>query len=131
MNTGKYTLNADYTAETCLITSSTGVCTSIKQNNFKKDDLVDVIEVQELFGQTQGKVFVGIYDYFIPSSKLTAYIKPSINTNTGAEPGSTTTSEDENLKTTFFKKYVTKTNVIIALGVLIITGILLKIFKVF
>jgi len=129
-----YVFTQDYTAETCLITSPTGVCTSIKQHSFKKGDVVDVTEEKQLFGQTQARVFVGIYDYYIPMSKLTKYVKPTTPTGTTTNSNTSTntpgTSSEENNQETGFKKYLTKTNVIIGLIVLGITLTLLKIFKI-
>jgi hypothetical protein len=124
-----YIFTKDYTVKRCVEYNSLSVCL--------KEETATVAK--------KGTIITG--DYYFDTRTNTAGIKTTINgtnynispsylkektaSTPGTSSGTNTTEAAQTSQETWFKKYVTKTNVIIGLSLLAVTLIILKIFKVF
>lgn len=125
----KYIFTKDYTIKKCVEYNSLSVCL--------KEEIILVAK--------KGTVITGEY-YFDTRTNLSgikttingtnydispSFLKETTTSASGVFSGTNSAEAEQSGTETWFKKYVTKTNVIIGLSLLAVTLIILKILKVF
>lgn len=125
----KYTFIKDYSIVKCISYNSLGVC--LQEQTVVVAKKGNVIEGNYVFDTRDNSATINAkidgQMYGIPPS----YLKENTASTPGTNSGTNGTEATQTYQENWFKKYVTKTNVIIGLSLLAVTLIILKIFKVF
>lgn len=124
-----YIFTKDYTVKRCVDFNSLGVC--LKEETILVAKKGTKITGEYYFDTRTNlagiKTTINGTNYDISPS----FLKESTASASGVFSGTNSAEAEQSGTETWFKKYVTKTNVIIGLSLLAVTLIILKIFKVF